>query len=77
MIIIVTPVTILNSYHIRWPVETGIKDLTENYFLYRPTGTSPEKVEAHYYCVMLARMTIDYSEWRSLWCKNKACAHVK
>lgn len=67
-----SPVKILNSYHIRWPVETGIKDLMENYFLNKPTGTSPEKVEAHYYCVMLARMTIDYfrsvlcsAEWQS------------
>ena len=59
-------VKILNSYHIRWPVETGIKDLIENYFLNKPTGTSPEKVEAHYYCVMLARMTIDY--FRSVLC---------
>ncbi|RKX24422.1 MAG: transposase, partial [Candidatus Zixiibacteriota bacterium] len=40
-----SPTKILNSYHIRWPVETGIKDLIENYFLNRPTGTSPEKVE--------------------------------
>lgn len=61
-----SPMKILNSYHIRWPVETGIKDLIENYFLNRPTGTSPEKVEAHYYCVMLARMTIDY--FRSVLC---------
>ena len=61
-----SPVKILNSYHIRWPVETGIRDLIENYFLNRPTGTSPEKVEAHYYCVMLARMTIDY--FRSVLC---------
>ncbi len=61
-----SPVKILNSYHLRWPVETGIKDLIENYFLNRPTGTSPEKVEAHYYCVMLARMTIDY--FRSVLC---------
>ena len=59
-------VRILNSYHIRWPVESGIKDLIENYFLNKPTGTSPEKVEAHYYCVMLARMTIDY--FRSVLC---------
>jgi len=51
---------ILDSYHIRWPVETGIKDLIENYFLNKPTGTSPEKIEMHYYCVMLARLTIDY-----------------
>lgn len=61
-----SPVKILNSYHIRWPVETGIKDLMENYFLNKPTGTSPEKVEAHYYCVMLARITIDY--FRSVLC---------
>jgi hypothetical protein len=60
------PVEILNSYHIRWPVETGIKDLIENYFLNKPTGTSPEKVETHYYCVMLARLTIDY--FRSVLC---------
>jgi len=53
-----SPVKILNSYHIRWPVETGIKDLIENYFLNKPTGTSPEKAEAHY--IMLARLTIDY-----------------
>ncbi len=61
-----SPVKILDSYHIRWPVETGIKDLIENYFLNKPPGTSPEKVEAHYYCVMLARLTIDY--FRSLLC---------
>jgi len=59
-------VKILNSYHIRWPVETGIKDLIENYFLNKPIGTSPEKIEVHYYCVMLARMTIDY--FRSILC---------
>ncbi len=67
-----SPKKILNSYHIRWPVETGIKDLIENYFLNKPTGTSPEKVEAHYYCVMLARLAVDYfrsklcvPEWRT------------
>jgi hypothetical protein len=61
-----TPTKILDSYHMRWPVETGIKDLMENYFLNKPTGTSPEKVETHYYCVMLARLTIDY--FRSVFC---------
>jgi hypothetical protein len=67
-----SPHKILDSYHIRWPVETGIKDLIENYFLNKPTGTSPEKVETHYYCVMLARLAIDYfrsifyiPEWRT------------
>ena len=55
-----SPRKILDFYHIRWPVETGIKDLVENYFLNNPPGTSPEKVESHYYCVMLARLTIDY-----------------
>jgi len=61
-----SPTKILNSYHVRWPVETGIKDLIQNYFLNKPTGTSPEKVETHYYCIMLARLTIDY--FRSLLC---------
>jgi hypothetical protein len=61
-----SPIKILDSYHIRWPVETGIKDLIENYFLNKPTGTSPEKVETHYYCVMLARLTVDY--FRSVLC---------
>lgn len=55
-----SPAKILDAYHLRWPVETGIKDLIENYFLNKPTGTSPEKIEAHYYCVMLARLAIDY-----------------
>ena len=55
-----SPTKILDAYHIRWPVETGIKDLIENYFLNKPTGTSPEKVEAHYYCIMLARLAVDY-----------------
>ena len=61
-----SPIKILESYHVRWPVETGIKDLIQNYFLNKPTGTSPEKVETHYYCIMLARLTIDY--FRSLLC---------
>jgi hypothetical protein len=61
-----SPTKILDAYHVRWPVETGIKDLTENYFLNLPTGTSPEKVEAHYYCVMLARLAVDY--FRSVVC---------
>jgi len=61
-----SPIKILDSYHIRWPVETGIKDLIENYFLNKPMGTSPEKIETHYYCVMLARLTIDY--FRSVLC---------
>lgn len=51
---------ILEQYHLRWPVETGIKDLIENYFLNNPPGTSPEKVETHYYCIMLARLSVDY-----------------
>ena len=55
-----SPTRILDAYHIRWPVETGIKDLVENYFLNKPPGTSPEKVETHYYCVMLARIVVDY-----------------
>jgi hypothetical protein len=54
-----SPMKILNSYHFRWPVETGIKDLVENYFLNKPTGTSAEKSETHYYCVMASRLAVD------------------
>jgi len=65
----ISPQKILDAYHIRWPVETGIKDLIENYFLNNPTGTSPEKIETHYYCVMLARLVVDY--FRSVLCAKK------
>jgi hypothetical protein len=64
-----SPVTILDRYHIRWPVETGIKDLIENYFLNNPTGNCPEKVETHYYCVMIARLVVDY--FRSVLCEPR------
>ncbi len=67
-----SPKRILDLYHLRWPVETGIKDLIENYFLNKPTGTSAEKIELHYYCVMLARQVVDYflsvfcrAEWKT------------
>lgn len=55
-----TPIKILELYHLRWPIETGIKDLIENYFLNNPPGTSAEKIEMHYYCIMIARLTVDY-----------------
>ena len=55
-----SPTQILDKYHLRWPVENGLKDLVENYFLDHPPGTSPEKIEVHYYCVMIARLLIDY-----------------
>jgi hypothetical protein len=55
-----SPQKILDAYHLRWPIETGIRDLIENYFLNNPTGTSAEKTETHYYCVMLARQCFDY-----------------
>jgi len=64
-----SPKTILNRYHLRWPVESGIKDLIENYFLNNPTGNSPEKVEMHYYCVMIARLLVDY--FRSVLCEPR------
>jgi hypothetical protein len=55
-----TPIKILDQYHVRWPVETGIKDLIENYFLNKPIGTSAEKNETHYYCIMAARIAVDF-----------------
>jgi hypothetical protein len=60
---------ILDNYHLRWCVESGIKDLGENYFLNKPPGTSPEKVELHYYCVMIARLVVDY--FLSVFCDPK------
>lgn len=54
-----SPKKILDSYHLRWPVETGIKDLLENYFLNKPPGTSAEKTETHYYCIMAAKLAVD------------------
>ena len=62
-----SPEEILARYHFRWPVETGIRDLIENYYLNKPTGNSPEKVEVHYYCVMAARLLVDY--FRSIACE--------
>jgi len=55
-----SPKKILDAYHIRWPVETGIKELIIDYYLDKPTGTSPEKIETHYYCIMIAKLIIDY-----------------
>lgn len=64
-----TPLQILDRYHLRWTVETGLRDLVENYFLDKPTGTSPEKIELHYYCVMLARLVVDY--FLSIFCEPR------
>jgi len=33
--------------------------LIANYFLKHPPGDSPEKVEVHYYCIMVARLLTD------------------
>jgi len=56
----------IRAYHIRLPVETDIKNLIEDYFLNNPTGTFPERVESHYYSVMLACLSIDYFK-SALW----------
>lgn len=64
-----SPKKILDAYHMRWPVETGIKELIIGYFLDKPTGTSPEKIETHYYCIMIAKLIIDY--FISLLCEKK------
>jgi len=64
-----SPKKILDAYHIRWPVETGIKELILDYYLDKPTGTSPEKIETHYYCIMIAKLIIDH--FASLLCEKK------
>ena len=39
---------------------TIIADWESDYFLNKPTGTSAEKSETHYYCVMASRLAIDF-----------------
>ena len=40
--------------------EKFVSCVCRRYFLNKPTGTSPEKIEFHYYCVMAAKLAIDY-----------------
>jgi len=50
---------ILYDYGDRWRVETGIKDLTENYFLNNTPGIDPHSINVHYFIVTLARILFE------------------
>jgi hypothetical protein len=47
---------VLEEYRIRWRIETGIKDLVENYFFDGVPGTDPHRIDIHYFIVTLTRM---------------------
>ena len=47
---------ILKEYRIRWRIETGIKDLVENYYFDGIPGIIPHHIDVHYFIVTLTRM---------------------
>lgn len=51
---------LLNEYGDRWGIENGIKDLIYSYFLDQvPSNSDPVKIDAHFYCVMAAKLAVD------------------
>ncbi len=51
---------LLEEYGDRWGVENGIKDLVYSYFLDQvPSKSDPVKIDAHFYCVMTAKLAVD------------------
>jgi len=54
-----TPREVLECYRLRWPVENGLKDLIESYFIDHILGKDPEKIEANFYCVQVARLAYE------------------
>jgi hypothetical protein len=47
---------ILKEYRTRWTIETGIKDLIENYYFNNIPGIDPHRINIHYFVVTLARI---------------------
>lgn len=47
---------ILQEYRARWTIETGIKDLIENYYFNNIPGIDPHRINIHYFVVTLARI---------------------
>lgn len=47
---------ILEEYRTRWAIETGIKDLIENYYFNNIPGIDPHRINIHYFVVTLARI---------------------
>lgn len=51
---------LLDEYRDRWGIETGIKELVYSYFLDQvPSNSDPVKIDAHFYCVMVAKLAVD------------------
>lgn len=51
---------VLLHYRFRWPIENGMKDLIYSYFIHKILGNDPEKIEANFYCVMVARLVFEH-----------------
>lgn len=51
---------LLTEYGDRWGIENGIKDLVVSYFIDQvPSNSDPVKIDAHFYCVMAAKLAVD------------------
>jgi hypothetical protein len=50
---------VLERYRLRWPIENGLKDLIRSYFIDHVLGKDPEKIEANFYCVQVARFAYE------------------
>jgi transposase len=50
---------VLEGYRLRWPIENGLKDLIHSYFIDHILGKDPEKIEANFYCVQVARLAYE------------------
>ena len=50
---------VLERYRLRWPIENGLKDLIRSYFIDHILGKDPEKIEANFYCVQVARLAYE------------------
>lgn len=50
---------VLQRYRFRWPIENGLKDLIHSYFIDHILGKDPEKIEANFYCVQVARLAYE------------------
>ena len=56
-----TPAEALEYYRNRWTIENGIKDLSYNYYIDHVPGIDPAKIDAHFFCVMYAKLAVEYS----------------
>jgi hypothetical protein len=50
---------VLQRYRLRWPIENGLKDLINSYFIDHILGKDPEKIEANFYCIQVARLAYE------------------